>query len=90
MAEEIYDVVFMGGGSSGYQGAIRAAQLGCRAAVIESRDLGGVCLNRGCIPTKTINASVDVLHLARRAREYGLQGDPPGPDIGSIIARKGI
>jgi len=88
MAEEIYDVVFMGGGSSGYQGAIRAAQLGCRAAVIESRDLGGVCLNRGCIPTKTIKASVDVLHLARRAREYGLQGDSPRPDIGAIIARK--
>ncbi|MCX5919534.1 MAG: dihydrolipoyl dehydrogenase [Deltaproteobacteria bacterium] len=88
MAEEIYDVVFMGGGSSGYQGAIRAAQLGCRAAVIESRDLGGVCLNRGCIPTKTIKASVDVLHLARRAREYGLQGDSPRPDIAAIIARK--
>lgn len=88
MGEEIYDVVFMGGGSSGYQGAIRAAQLGSRAAVIESRHLGGVCLNRGCIPTKTIKASVDVLHLARRAREYGLQSDPPRPDIGAIIARK--
>lgn len=88
MAEEIYDVAFLGGGSAGYQGAIRAAQLGCRVAVIESRHLGGVCLNRGCIPTKTIKASVDVLHLAKRAREYGLQSDPARPDIGAIMARK--
>jgi dihydrolipoamide dehydrogenase len=54
MAEEIYDVVFMGGGSSGYQGAIRAAQLGCRAAVIESRDLGGVCLELRVYPLRPL------------------------------------
>ena len=49
MSEDRFDVLFLGGGSAGYQGAIRASQLGLRTAVVESRDLGGVCLNRGCI-----------------------------------------
>lgn len=88
MSEEIFDVVFLGGGPAGYQGAIRAAQLGRRVAVVESRQLGGVCLNRGCIPTKTIKASVDVLHRARRAKDYGLEIDSVRPNIGAIIARK--
>lgn len=89
MYEEVFDVVFLGGGPAGYQGAIRAAQLGRRVAVVESRHLGGVCLNRGCIPTKTIKASVDVLYRARRAKDYGLEIDGSvRPDIGAIIARK--
>jgi len=89
MHEEVFDVVFLGGGPAGYQGAIRAAQLGRRVAVVESRELGGVCLNRGCIPTKTIKASVDLLHRARRAKDYGLEIDGViRPNIGAIIARK--
>lgn len=88
MDEKSFDVAFLGGGSAGYKGALRAAQLGCRVAVIESRDLGGVCLNRGCIPTKAIRASVDALLKARRAKDYGLQVDVVRPDIGAIIARK--
>jgi dihydrolipoamide dehydrogenase len=88
MGEKSFDVAFLGGGSAGYKGALRAAQLGCRVAVIESRDLGGVCLNRGCIPTKTIRASVDALLKARRAKDYGLQVDVVWPDIRAIIARK--
>ncbi len=56
--------------------------------VIESRDLGGVCLNRGCIPTKAVRASVEVLLKARRAKDYGLQVDAARPDIEEIIARK--
>lgn len=89
MHEEVFDVVFLGGGPAGYQGAIRAAQLGRRVAVVESRELGGVCLNRGCIPTKTIKASVDLLHRARRAKDYGLEIDGTvRPNIGAIIARK--
>jgi len=88
MHEKSFDVAFLGGGSAGYKGALRAAQLGCRVAVTESRDLGGVCLNRGCIPTKTIRASVDVLLKARRAKDYGLQVDVAWPDIKAIIARK--
>src|SRR5512136_1049096 len=88
MDERSFDVVFLGGGSAGYKGALRAAQLGCRVAVIESKDLGGVCLNRGCIPTKAIRASVEVLLKARRAKDYGLQVDAARPDMEAIIARK--
>ncbi|MDH7578729.1 MAG: dihydrolipoyl dehydrogenase [Bacillota bacterium] len=84
MRKERFDVVFLGGGPAGYQGAIRAAQLGLR----ESRHLGGVCLNRGCIPTKAIKASVDVLARARRARDYGLKIENAQPDLRAIIARK--
>jgi dihydrolipoamide dehydrogenase len=85
---EQYDVVFLGGGPAGYQGAIRAAQLGKRVAVIENRDLGGVCLNRGCIPTKTIKASIDVLNKARQAKSYGIIIPEASPDLQAIIARK--
>lgn len=88
MSEERFDVVFLGGGPAGYQGAIRASQLGLRTAVIESRDLGGVCLNRGCIPTKTIKASVSLLEHMKRAKEYGLHAADIGFDMGAIIERK--
>lgn len=88
MPYETFDVVFLGGGPAGYQGAIRAAQLGLRVAVVELSHLGGVCLNRGCIPTKTIKASVDVLYRAKRAKDYGLEIGFVRPDIRSIIARK--
>ncbi|HBX22111.1 MAG TPA: dihydrolipoyl dehydrogenase [Desulfotomaculum sp.] len=85
---DIYDVVFMGGGPSGYQGAIRAAQLGGKVAVVEQEYLGGVCLNRGCIPTKTIKASVEVLRLARKGKTYGINVENVSPDVPAIIARK--
>lgn len=88
MLKDSFDVLFLGGGPAGYQGAIRASQLGLRTAVVESRDLGGVCLNRGCIPTKTIKASVSVLDHMRRAREYGLRAADIGFDMGAIIERK--
>jgi len=88
MSAEIYDVVFLGGGPAGYQGAIRAAQLGGRVAVVESAQLGGVCLNKGCIPTKTIKASVEVLRLARRGKAYGINIENATPDVPAIIARK--
>ncbi len=85
---ESYDIAFLGGGPAGYQGAIRAAQLGARAAVIEEKFLGGVCLNWGCIPTKTVRASAEVGRAIRRAREYGFQPLEAVPDIAAIIARK--
>jgi dihydrolipoamide dehydrogenase len=83
-----YDIAFLGGGPAGYQGAIRAAQLGARVAVVEESFLGGVCLNRGCIPTKTVRASAEVARSMRRAREYGFQPVEANPDIKAIIARK--
>lgn len=88
MSEDWFDVLFLGGGPAGYQGAIRASQLGLWTAVVESRDLGGVCLNRGCIPTKTIKASVSLLDHMKRAGEYGLHASEIGLDMTAIIERK--
>jgi dihydrolipoamide dehydrogenase len=87
MAEQ-YDIAFLGGGPAGYQGAIRAAQLGAKVAVIEEKFLGGVCLNWGCIPTKTVRASAEVARAIRRAKEFGFQPVEANPDIQAIIARK--
>jgi dihydrolipoamide dehydrogenase len=85
---EAYDIAFLGGGPAGYQGAIRAAQLGAKVAVVEESFLGGVCLNWGCIPTKTVRASAEVARAMRRAREYGFQPVEVSPDIQAIVARK--
>ncbi|MBI5017894.1 MAG: dihydrolipoyl dehydrogenase [Deltaproteobacteria bacterium] len=85
---ERYDIAFLGGGPAGYQGAIRAAQLGARVAVVEEREVGGVCLNRGCIPTKTVRASAEVGRTLRRAREFGFAPVEAVPDLAAILARK--
>jgi len=83
-----YDIAFLGGGPAGYQGAIRAAQLGARVAVVEEQQLGGVCLNWGCIPTKAVRASAEVARSIRRAKDYGFQAVEVAPDISAILARK--
>ena len=83
-----YDIVFLGGGPAGYQGAIRAAQLGARTAVVEEKFLGGVCLNRGCIPTKTVRASAEVSRTMRRAGEFGFKSVEVTADLKAILARK--
>ncbi len=88
MAEQIFDIVMLGGGPANYQGAIRAAQLGKRVAVIENRYLGGVCLNRGCIPTKTIRASAQLLYQARQSKNYGIILQDARPDMPAVMARK--
>jgi len=85
---DTYDLVFLGGGPAGYQGAIRAAQLGGRVAVVEQEYLGGVCLNRGCIPTKALKASVEVLRLARKAKSFGINVENVSPNVPAMIARK--
>ena len=88
MAEH-YDIAFLGGGPAGYQGAIRAAQLGAKVAVVEEGFLGGVCLNRGCIPTKTVRASAEVAQVY--APGPGISAFSQwrrSPDIQAIIARK--
>lgn len=84
-----FDVLVIGGGPGGSVCAIRAALLGLRVGLVEERELGGVCLNRGCIPTKTLLESVDVLRLLRRAREYGITTDGSfSPDFTAMHARK--
>lgn len=84
-----FDVLVIGGGPGGYVAAIRAAQLGAHVGLVEERELGGVCLNRGCIPTKTLLESVDVMRLLRRADEYGLTVSPDiKPNMAKMNARK--
>jgi dihydrolipoamide dehydrogenase len=68
-----YDIAVIGAGPAGYVGAIRAAQLGAKAVVIEKGELGGVCMNVGCIPTKTIIASTDLFSKIKRASAYGIE-----------------
>ncbi len=86
---EHYQVVFLGGGPGGYVGALRAAQLGLSVALIEAGELGGTCLNRGCIPTKALVRSAEVLRETRRAEEFGISAGEPVPDFPRIMARKG-
>lgn len=72
----MYDLVIIGGGPAGYHAAVRAAQLGGQVCVVEKEDrLGGVCLNRGCIPTKALVKSVDVLDTIKRSRDFGIEVD---------------
>ncbi|MER3401278.1 MAG: dihydrolipoyl dehydrogenase [Thermoflexus sp.] len=70
-----YDVVILGGGPGGYVAAIRAAQLGLRTALVEREHLGGVCLNWGCIPTKTLLRHAEILEWLRRGAEFGFAFD---------------
>ncbi len=61
------DLIVIGGGPAGYAAAIRAGQKGIKTLLIESREIGGTCLNRGCIPTKAFFRSQEVFHLSQRA-----------------------
>ena len=68
----VYDIVFLGGGPAGYEGAIAAAKKGLKTAVIEKQELGGTCLHRGCIPTKTLLHSVKFIKQIRDASKWGI------------------
>ena len=68
-----YDVVVIGGGPGGYPAAIRAAQRGASVALVEKEKLGGTCLNWGCIPTKTLLASTELVALARESEKFGVK-----------------
>tara|TARA_A100001391_G_scaffold129559_1_gene88701 strand:+ start:48870 stop:50282 length:1413 start_codon:yes stop_codon:yes gene_type:complete len=70
---EQYDVIVLGSGPGGYVAAIRAAQLGLKTAIVERELLGGICLNWGCIPTKALLRSAEILHYAQHAKDYGLK-----------------
>jgi dihydrolipoamide dehydrogenase len=83
-----YDVLIIGAGPGGYVTAIRAAQLGFKTAIVEREHLGGICLNWGCIPTKALLRSAEVLHLAQHAKDYGLiLNGSIAPDLGAIVQR---
>ncbi|MFZ5634028.1 MAG: dihydrolipoyl dehydrogenase [Bacillota bacterium] len=86
-----FDIVVIGGGPGGYVAAIRGAQLGKKTCLVEKESLGGVCLNRGCIPTKTIIKSLHVLDTVKSAAEFGVTGVNAGQcgiDLKQVQQRK--
>ncbi|MGE8547318.1 MAG: dihydrolipoyl dehydrogenase [Alcaligenes sp.] len=87
MAEQNFDVVVVGGGPGGYVAAIRAAQLGLRTAVVEKAHMGGICLNWGCIPTKALLRSADVLRLMTQSSGFGIQAQGVSVDLQAVVAR---
>ena len=82
------EILVLGGGPAGYVAAGRAAQLGAAVTLIEARELGGTCLNRGCIPTKAMVAGAERLRLTREAAEFGVLTGEVGLDFGAFMARK--
>ena len=84
---ETYDLIVLGSGPGGYVAAIRAAQLGLKTAIVERENLGGICLNWGCIPTKALLRSGEMLHHMRHADSFGLVAGEVRPDLAKIVAR---
>ena len=84
---DTYDIVVVGAGPGGYVAAIRAAQLGMKAAVIEREHLGGICLNWGCIPTKALLRTSELYHLMNHAGDYGLAADNVTFDTAKVVKR---
>jgi dihydrolipoamide dehydrogenase len=86
MANE-YDVIVLGSGPGGYVAAIRCAQLGLKTAIVERENLGGICLNWGCIPTKAMLRSAEIYHYMQHAGDYGLVAKGIEADLGAIVKR---
>ncbi len=82
-----YDIIVLGSGPGGYVTAIRASQLGFKTAIIEKENLGGVCLNWGCIPTKALLKSAQVFDYLKHAEDYGLTLQKPDKDFGAVVKR---
>ena len=87
MTDTAFDVIVIGTGPGGYVAAIRAAQLGLRAAVVEREHFGGICLNWGCIPTKALLRSAEIYHLMQHASAFGLSADNVGFDLDKVVKR---
>ncbi len=83
-----YDVVILGGGTGGYVAAIRAAQLGKTAAIVERDKLGGTCLHRGCIPSKSLLRSAEMFDAMQKSEAYGIAAKDVTLDFGKVQARK--
>ena len=86
MADQ-YDLLVLGSGPGGYVAAIRGAQLGLKVGIVERENLGGICLNWGCIPTKALLRSAEVLHNMQHAKDYGLAADNIRADLDAVVKR---
>jgi dihydrolipoamide dehydrogenase len=87
MPDTSYDLIVLGSGPGGYVAAIRAAQLGLKTAIVERENLGGICLNWGCIPTKALLRTAEVFHYMQHADAYGLSNQNPSFDLAKVVAR---
>ncbi len=87
MTETTFDLVIIGAGPGGYVTAIRAAQLGFKTAIIEANHLGGICLNWGCIPTKALLRSAEILDYLNHADQFGLKVDKVEIELSKIVER---
>jgi dihydrolipoamide dehydrogenase len=87
MADTSFDLIILGGGPGGYVAAIRAAQLGMKAAVVEREHLGGICLNWGCIPTKALLRTSEINHLLQHLPEFGFSPVKSSFDIDKVVKR---
>ena len=87
MADTSYDIIIIGSGPGGYVTAIRAAQLGFKTAIVERDYLGGICLNWGCIPTKALLRSAEILHYLQHANDYGLSAGQVTYDPSAVVKR---
>ncbi|HAU22562.1 MAG TPA: dihydrolipoyl dehydrogenase [Erythrobacter sp.] len=82
-----YDVIVLGSGPGGYVAAIRCAQLGLKTAIVERENLGGICLNWGCIPTKALLRSAEIFHYMQHAGDYGLKAQAIEADLEAVVKR---
>ncbi len=82
-----FDIIILGSGPGGYVTAIRASQLGFKTAIVEKENLGGVCLNWGCIPTKALLKSAQVFEYLQHAESYGLKAEGVDKDFGAVVKR---
>src|SRR6187401_320699 len=87
MADQTFDLIVIGGGPGGYVAAIRAAQLGMKAAVVEREHLGGICLNWGCIPTKALLRTSEINHLLHHLPDFGFSAVESHFDIDKVVKR---
>ncbi|WP_323764957.1 dihydrolipoyl dehydrogenase [Marinovum sp.] len=87
MAGQSFDMIVIGAGPGGYVAAIRGAQLGLKVAIVEREHMGGICLNWGCIPTKALLRSSEILHQMQNAAAYGLSAEGVSFDLDAVVKR---
>lgn len=87
MAQSEFDVVVLGGGVGGYSAAIRASQLGMKTALVETARLGGICLNWGCIPSKSLLKAAEVMHMMKKSKEFGITTTGVEADFAAVVKR---